>query len=406
MANGQPRIDYGRVFNVAPNGASLADFLKIATAAYNTNKQTVGFSYDDAGIGDLSNRRAVLWDIPVADRPGFVAFFAQFYPGVVVEFKTTGTNPVDPPPPPPVATGKTRLGVNVITGDGGAVNRAISAGCNAVSIINNFLLASQTAMNPAITVMARRYVSSMPSPDLGLYEGAESPNVIYLTALNEQDVSAYGTVEQIRDRAGWDREMWRKMKALGRHYAGGGFSVGTPEFNDPAICQALKDYYAPLYADGMAMNHHLYSPWPNHAMDVWYETRWRFFFERCGFDPNPNLAGIYCDETGMDQGSVGGFPQVGYTPEQVGAWSRTFLDVSQSNGYGNLLRAAAVFQSGNTTDWRGYNVDRPDYLAAIGAAAQAPVNIITTRERLAERGVPPVIAPTPRKVMAQYEADE
>lgn len=306
-------------------------------------------------------------------------------------------------PPPPQPTKKTRLGVNVITGDGGAVNRAISAGCNAVSIINNFLLASQTAMNPAITVMARRYVSSMPSPDLGLYEGAESPNVIYLTALNEQDVSAYGTVEQIRDRAGWDREMWRKMKALGRHYAGGGFSVGTPEFNDPAICQALKDYYAPLYADGMAMNHHLYSPWPNHAMDVWYETRWRFFFERCGFDPNPNLAGIYCDETGMDQGSVGGFPQVGYTPEQVGAWSRTFLDVSQSNGYGSLLRAAAVFQSGNTTDWRGYNVDRPDYLAAIGAAAQAPVNVVTARDRMAELVAPPVIQPTPRKIIAAYE---
>ena len=77
MANGQPRIDYGRVYNIAPAGASLADFLKIAETAYNTNKQTVGFSYDDAGIGDLSNRRAVLWDIPVADRPGFVAFFAN-----------------------------------------------------------------------------------------------------------------------------------------------------------------------------------------------------------------------------------------------------------------------------------------------------------------------------------------
>lgn len=312
---------------------------------------------------------------------------------------------VAPPPPPPTATNKTRLGVNCITGDGGAVNRAISAGCNAVSIINNFLLASQVATNPAITVMARRYVSGgMPSPDPDLlFEGAGSPDVIYLTPLNEQDVSAYGTVQQIKDRAGFDGEMWRKMKAKGRKYAGGGFSVGTPEFNDPAICQALKDYYAPLYADGMRMNHHLYSPWANHPMDIWYEFRWRFFFERCGFDPNPALGGIYSDETGMDQGSAGGFPAVGYTPEQVGAWSRTFLDMSQSNGYGNLLRAAAVFQSGNTSDWRGYNVDSPAMLAAIGAAAQSPVNIITTRERASAMVAPPVIQPTPRKSIAQYE---
>ena len=314
------------------------------------------------------------------------------------------TEPWVPPPPPPIVTGKTRLGVNVITGDMGAAQRAIAAGCNAISLSNNFLGGSPVAENPGPTVMARGYVSGgVPpaDPDF-LYEGAESANVVYLTPLNEQDVSAYGTPQQIKDRAGFDGEMWRKMKAKGRKYAGGGFSVGTPEFNDPAICQAIQTYYAPLYRDGMAINHHLYSPWVNHPMDIWYEFRWRFFFERCGFDPSPALAGIYCDETGMDQGSVGGFPAVGFTPEQVGAWSRTFLDMSQSNGYGNLLRAAAIFQAGNTTDWRGYNVDSPAMLAAIGAAAQARPTIIMARERMAELVAPPAIQPMPRKIIAQW----
>jgi hypothetical protein len=403
MANGQPRIDYGRVFNVAPNGASLADFLKIAETAYNTNKQTVGFSYDDAGIGDLSNRRAVLWDIPVADRPGFVAFFAQWYPGVVVEFKQTGTNPVDPPPP--AATGKTRLGVNVVTGNGDVARRALAARHTALSIINNFQLAADLANDPKITVMARRYVSSMPPPDPDVvFEGAGSPHVVYLTPLNECDVICYGSPDEIARRAAWDRDMWRKMRDRGRRYAGGGFSVGTPDYTKPEICEAMRTHYAPLYSEGMGMNYHLYSPTANHAMDVWYEGRWRFLFERCGFDPNPNLAGIFCDETGVDQGGVGGMPANGMSATDIGAWCRRFLDYSQGNGYGNMLRAAVIFQAGNTSDWNGYNVDYA--FPEIGAAAQQPVTRQVARPMPMGAAQQPTIVPSPRKVIAQYEADE
>lgn len=69
-------------------------------------------------------------------------------------------------PPPVVTTGKTRLGVNVITGNGDVARRAIAAGMNALSIINNFQLAADLANDPKLTVMARRYVSSMPRPIL------------------------------------------------------------------------------------------------------------------------------------------------------------------------------------------------------------------------------------------------
>jgi len=252
--------------------------------------------------------------------------------------------------------------------------------------------------------MARRYVSSMPPPDPDIvFEGASSPNVVYLTPLNECDVICYGSPGEIAQRAAWDRDMWRKMRARGRRYAGGGFSVGTPDYTKPEICQAMKDHYAPLYAEGMGINYHLYSPWPNHPMDVWYELRWRFLFERCGFDPNPALAGIYCDETGMDQGGAGGFPAVGYSSAQVGAWCRAFLDASQGNGYGNMLRAAVIFQAGNSTDWRGYNVEYA--LAEIGAAAQAPVTRQLARPRVIDTAKQPDIAPTPRKVIAQWEVE-
>ncbi len=305
-------------------------------------------------------------------------------------------------PPPVVTTGKTRLGVNVITGNGDVARRAIAAGMNALSIINNFQLASDLANDQALTVMARRYVSSMPPPDPDVvFEGAGSPHVVYLTPLNECDVICYGSPDEIARRAAWDRDMWRKMKARGRRYAGGGFSVGTPDYTKPEICEAMKTHYAPLYAEGMGMNYHLYSPAPNHAMDIWYELRWRFLFERCGFDPNPNLAGIFCDETGLDQGGVGGFPAHGQSASDIGAWCRRFLDASQGNGYGNMLRAAVIFQAGNVTDWAGYNVDYA--FPEIGAAAKSPVMRELNRPRMIDTAQQPAIVPTPPKTMAQYE---
>lgn len=406
VTRGQPRIDYGRVVHVLPSDASAAAMKTVMDAGYG-RRETVGFSYDDAGVGDLSSRRAVLWDIPAAKQAEFVAFYGQYYPGVVVEFRQTAPVVVIPPvdPPPPAVTGKTRLGVNVVTGNGDVARRAIAAGCNAVSIINGFQLASELATNPNVTVMARRYVSgTLPAPSMGLYEGAESPHVVYLTVMNECDLICYGSVEEIARRAAWDREMWRQMKAAGRHYAGGGFSVGTPDYTKPEICEAMKTHYAPLYNDGMAINYHLYSPWPNHPMDQWYELRWRFLFERCGFDPNPALAGIYCDETGMDQGSVGGFPAVGFSAQQVGAWCRQFLDASQGGGYGNMLRAAAIFQAGNGTDWNGYRVDYA--FPEIGAAAQSPVARTLNRPRMIDTARQPDIQPEPRKVIAQYEVGQ
>jgi hypothetical protein len=282
------------------------------------------------------------------------------------------TVPVIEPPTPPISTGKTRLGVNVITGNGDVARRALAAGHTAISIINGFQLVADLANDTSITVMGRYYWDprrGIPPTDPDyIFEGAQSPHAVYLTPLNEGDTMGYGSPDEIARRAAWDREMWAKMKARGRRYAGGGFSMGTPDYTKQEICDAMRTHYAPLYADGMAINYHLYSPTVNHPMDVWYELRWRFLFERCGFDPNPALAGIYCDETGLDEGGVGGFPAHGIGAEGIGVWCRRFLDASQSGGWGNMLRAAVLFQSGNYSDWLGYNVDNA--FAEIGAEAK------------------------------------
>ena len=69
-----------------------------------------------------------------------------------------------------------------------------------------------------------------------------------------------------------------------------------------------------------------------------------------------------------------------------------------------MLRAAVIFQAGNVTDWRGYNVEYA--LDEIGAAARAPVTRQLFRPRVIDTAKQPDIAPTPRKVIAQWEVGE
>ena len=87
---GAPRIQYRRVVNVVPQGAGIERALDVLVETW---PQTVTNSYDDAGIGALEDKTAVLWDIPVADRQEFVDFYRQFYPGTKVEFAGSGDEP-------------------------------------------------------------------------------------------------------------------------------------------------------------------------------------------------------------------------------------------------------------------------------------------------------------------------
>jgi hypothetical protein len=83
---GLPRVQYARRVNVLPPTMSLERASAIFAACWHDGRQTVGGSYDDAGIGDLDERTAVLWDIPQADEQTFVDWYAEHYPGVKVEF--------------------------------------------------------------------------------------------------------------------------------------------------------------------------------------------------------------------------------------------------------------------------------------------------------------------------------
>jgi len=84
---GLPRTDYERVYYVIPPDATESRAAEIFRIGWTESKRTVGGSYDDAGIGDLPVKVAVLWDIPVEQRQIYLDWYATHYPGVRVEFR-------------------------------------------------------------------------------------------------------------------------------------------------------------------------------------------------------------------------------------------------------------------------------------------------------------------------------
>lgn len=83
---GAPRVQYSRVVHILPQDATLTRLQEVAANAY-AARQSIGFSYDDGGIGDLNNRRVILWDKQASERETFIDWYATHYPGVVVEFR-------------------------------------------------------------------------------------------------------------------------------------------------------------------------------------------------------------------------------------------------------------------------------------------------------------------------------
>jgi hypothetical protein len=83
---GKPRTDYSRTYNVIPQDATEERAVEIFRQAWRAGRQTCGGSFDDAGVGDLSARQAVLWDVPESRRLALTAWYEIYYPGVVVVF--------------------------------------------------------------------------------------------------------------------------------------------------------------------------------------------------------------------------------------------------------------------------------------------------------------------------------
>ncbi len=269
-----------------------------------------------------------------------------------------------PPPPPTVM----RLGVHSMTNSRGIAEA--DAGCKYVMCMD-FNVAEQIKnAHPDATVMVRHYWgNAVPTVDAALAEmgGGANPGLVY-TGLNEADALGQDG-DPLRQRAAFDVAMALKIKQVsGATYAAGSFSMGCPDFTNQQTNDIIRSMYAPYYNTGvLKMDMHLYSPNMAHIDNesglIWYERRWEFLFTKCGFDPT--VRGIYCSETGVDEGGLGGFPGHSATQAQFQHWCQRFIEIQQRplvvNGvsYPSPFIGASIFQLGGNGDprWNAYDIN-------------------------------------------------
>lgn len=83
---GKPRFQYEREYWVVPQNASYSDYMKVVRHSLANGKRTVGFSYDDAGIGELNQRHVVVWGYSWQNPAGLAPWYGTEYTGTTVQF--------------------------------------------------------------------------------------------------------------------------------------------------------------------------------------------------------------------------------------------------------------------------------------------------------------------------------
>ena len=380
------RTPYDRVYHVIHAGATEEEAVEIFRKAFRNNRQTVGFSYDDAGIGDgLKSKKAILYGIKDSDRASFTSFFRQWYGSTTVEFAgaSTPTQPpiVQPPvtPPPVVQPSGSAIGVHPALPALPFIKRlgvhnlerieegreAFALGCRAFTVMNN-LGGARELRQMGAAVIVRHY---MPLGQLWSVDqfitafGFNANDSFIIMGINEADNISTSEIER---RFAYEREWALKMHALSpkSFIVIGGFSMGTPQIDNPDVARVFRNTYAAFLntnASWCGLNYHSYHR--RHSSDVPPATekvedpRWwpRRFLE---YGYNPQYAGLnsnvvmVSDEAGVDIGGIGGYPPCGYNDNTFLRWYQMhrawFEGVPQ-------VYIQNIFQFSPREDWAGYN---------------------------------------------------
>lgn len=283
--------------------------------------------------------------------------------------------PVTPTPQP------IRLGYNCL--NAGMAMAKADAGCRFFMLQDVGVARQIKRKYPDAVVMVRFFTRDYVNPDIIVRAlGPSLDDRLVFTGLNENEGRnergesyAYGTVDQIRERAAFDVALAQRIRerAPNSVYAAATFSGGTPDFTSAGICEAMRQHYAPHYNSGLlSMDFHLYTPDLTknadgvlNGMDVWYARRWQWLFDKCGFDIN-SPSRIYAGECGVDTGlkkdpNVRGFVGVGATQQQVDEWCKQWceLQAQPMNGKPSPLVGGAIFALGENGDrkWWPFKID-------------------------------------------------
>jgi hypothetical protein len=287
---------------------------------------------------------------------------------------------------PYVPGGRPGIGVHHLTSIK-SYNMATAAGCKVHLFMDRPDEAVQAATGNPRTwtpdsayplVMYRKYHEAQPWSPAQMVSSLDgltnnpNPQVknVIITLWNEWDAGIPGagnTAAGMSQFCDWTIEALGLLRAKGfANVAWLTSSVGTPEFMYADVCAVIKAKIAPLWNSGQLLwtDMHLYSPLPSppRQMDIWFERRWQWLYDQCGFSPTAP-GRIVSSETGLDVSGTGGFPANGYTRERVNQWCADFNAymgqplIIGGKWYPSPYMAGAIFQGDpDEPRWAGYDV--------------------------------------------------
>ena len=398
--NGAPRQQYQRVVHVLPPDATAQRFREVADAAFPA-KQTVGFSYDDAGVGALDDRTAILWDIPADKRAAFSAFYAQYYPGVKVVFKPDAATP--PPQPPPATSTRGKWGFNTLYSMA-AAQEAIRLGARTVTMIDVGPGVKELALKHPDVLFIHRVTSptgSYPNPvDLVNRLGVDAswPANVVCVGINEDDnvptgQQSFKNSQWIRERFAVDSAIWNEIRrrAPNVQYAASIYPpIGKPE--EAELMRAMQDTYV-RSANGWPsfwLDFHNYARdkgtlWSVNAKGeqehLFYELRIKWLVD-AGLDPA--RASVIYSESGVDHMGIGGVPAEGMTQDNWRMWLERYDALHTQYGLQGLVKGGAMWQLGDSQPppmgrggngrWAGYELwNYRDATKAFYAGSTTPI---------------------------------
>ena len=376
---GDARTPYDRVYHVIPPDTPEAQAVEIFRAAWRNNRQTVGSSYDDAGLGDnLSSKRAILYNIPSGSQASFTKFFQDWYASTSVQFAgAVQPPPVDPPPQPSTHPALPALSRNLAISGMHTINwiedarDAFNNGCRVVTMLDN-LTGAREMRDKGCAVIHRTWFNDPGwSPEMCVDKlGVNADDRLIVVGQNECDAGRCpGDVANLRARFEWDKRfaelIWQRAPKC--FPAIGGFSVGTPPIDAGGdYARVFRETYAAFCnanAHRVGINWHLYvwrrqsEAWPPAGEQVYPDQRW-WAGRTHTFAYDPNYGGLNAnvisvsDEIGTESGH-GGMNWAGFTDADALRWWAYWRDL-----YLNFtqLRYATVFIGCRSESWRGYDV--------------------------------------------------
>jgi hypothetical protein len=258
------------------------------------------------------------------------------------------------------------FGLHMLTDGKPMLQEYMDAGCKSFTVMNN-VAAAREARAAGCAVIYRRFIDHgvVPDPfDFVRGMGLHKSDQVMVMGINEAD--NISTSDLVR-RFDWDRRFAEAVWALYPECFPliGSFSMGTPQLENPEVARVWRDTYGKFLNDNwqrVGLNYHSYSGRPSKEFppanaDVvdpeWFEMRHLKYAYDPFFGALDRRVILTSDESGVDIGSIGGFPAAGYNGDSMLRWWQYRRALFEPNDQQYVFNA---FQAVPNERWAGYNV--------------------------------------------------